>query len=94
MSGEVIVTIQLGDDDHVANVLDSVDAGDTLTIRGAPDAPTFPSRESIPRFHKVALRDLPTGANVVRDGYVIGVTTRPVRRGDWLHIHNLKSARA
>ncbi len=50
--------------------------------------------QNISKFHKIALVDLDVGEQIVRDGYVIGIASCPIRRGDWVHIHNLKSQRA
>lgn len=50
--------------------------------------------QEISKFHKIALLDLDVGEQIVRDGYVIGIASCPIRRGDWVHIHNLKSQRA
>lgn len=41
--------------------------------------------------HKVALRALPIDEPVLRSGMVIGLTTRPVEAGAWVHTHNLRS---
>ena len=50
--------------------------------------------QNISKFHKIALLDLDVGEQIVRDGYVIGIASCPIKRGDWVHIHNLKSQRA
>jgi (2R)-sulfolactate sulfo-lyase subunit alpha len=51
------------------------------------------SRDAIPLGHKIALRDLGEGADVVKYGVRIGRTSTTVREGDYVHTHNLKSAR-
>ncbi len=108
--------IRLVDGDHVANVLDTVVAGDTVFVRSAdshdntsressssPDSQavavvpandSLQARQNIRKFHKIALADLGVGEQIVRDGYVIGMASHPIKRGDWVHIHNLKSQRA
>lgn len=43
----------------------------------------------IPPGHKVALRDLPTGAAVRRYGQIIGFASQPIRAGQHVHTHNL-----
>ena len=47
--------------------------------------------EPVALGHKVALADLPADTAVVRAGMPIGVTTRPVPAGAWVHTHNLRS---
>ena len=49
--------------------------------------------EKIPLGHKVALRDLESGAPVTEYGVQIGLMYRPVRAGELVHVHNLRSAR-
>lgn len=41
--------------------------------------------------HKVAARDIPPGAQVVRCGMPIGRATIPIDTGQWVHTHNLRS---
>src|SRR6185312_15432814 len=49
--------------------------------------------EDIPLAHKIALQDLAEGVAVVEYGVTIGVTRRPIKRGQLVHVHNLRSAR-
>ena len=41
--------------------------------------------------HKYALRDIAEGENVVKYGMPIGHATRPIARGEHVHVHNLKT---
>jgi len=50
------------------------------------------SRQSIPRGHKIALRDIPGGDVVVKYGQIIGVASSPIQAGDHVHLHNLVMA--
>lgn len=45
--------------------------------------------DSVPRGHKIALADIPEGAQVRKYGQSIGVATRPVSAGQHVHAHNL-----
>jgi (2R)-sulfolactate sulfo-lyase subunit alpha len=49
--------------------------------------------EAIPLGHKFALAAIAEGRDVVEYGVRIGVATRPIRIGEHVHIHNLRSAR-
>lgn len=42
-----------------------------------------------PRGHKVALRDIAAGENVVKYGFPIGHATQSIKAGEWVHSHNL-----
>lgn len=50
-------------------------------------------REPVPHGHKVALKPLPAGADVVKYGVVIGRLVQPVDQGHHVHTHNLESLR-
>ncbi|HAM72579.1 MAG TPA: galactonate dehydratase [Verrucomicrobiales bacterium] len=47
------------------------------------------ARAPIPPGHKLALRDLPAGAPVLKYGEYIGTASRPIAAGDHVHSHNL-----
>jgi (2R)-sulfolactate sulfo-lyase subunit alpha len=47
----------------------------------------------IPSGHKVALRDVAAGAEVVEYGVGIGLATSDISTGDCVHVHNLKGSR-
>lgn len=49
------------------------------------------SNPAVPCGHKFALRDIAAGENVVKYGMPIGRATVPIRRGEHVHIHNLKT---
>jgi (2R)-sulfolactate sulfo-lyase subunit alpha len=51
------------------------------------------ARSDVPIGHKVALRDLATGDTVVKYGEDIGRVVAPIRRGEHVHTHNLKTKR-
>ena len=89
--GQPLIVIQDGDD--VATALRDLQAGERVPYRQGGAAGTLEVLESIPFGHKVALRDLPTGAEVHKYGAVIGRTTAAVRAGVLVHIHNLSGVR-
>lgn len=47
----------------------------------------------VPIGHKVALRDLAVGDTVIKYGQDIGRIVAPVRKGEHVHVHNLKTKR-
>ncbi|MDR7455397.1 MAG: UxaA family hydrolase, partial [Armatimonadota bacterium] len=49
--------------------------------------------EAIPLGHKVALRSLAAGEDVVEYGERIGRATRVIAPGAHVHVHNIRSAR-
>jgi len=51
------------------------------------------AKMDVPIGHKVALRDLAPGDTVVKYGQDIGRIVEPVRQGEHVHVHNLKTKR-
>jgi (2R)-sulfolactate sulfo-lyase subunit alpha len=51
------------------------------------------NNQDVPIGHKVALRDLSIGDTVIKYGQDIGRVVAPIRKGDHVHTHNLKTKR-
>lgn len=51
------------------------------------------SAQDVPIGHKIALRDLAVGDTVIKYGEDIGRVAAPIRRGEHVHTHNLKTKR-
>jgi (2R)-sulfolactate sulfo-lyase subunit alpha len=49
--------------------------------------------QDIPIGHKVALKDLAVGDTVIKYGEDIGKVVAPVKKGEHLHVHNIKTKR-
>ncbi|MGO9457341.1 MAG: UxaA family hydrolase [Acidimicrobiales bacterium] len=80
--------------DDVAVAVRDLEAGSTsVAFLDTASTTLAPVSESIPLGHKVALRDLAAGAEVIEYGVPIGVLTQPVSAGSLVHVHNLRSAR-
>jgi (2R)-sulfolactate sulfo-lyase subunit alpha len=48
---------------------------------------------AVPIGHKIALKDLGPGDTVIKYGQDIGKVVAPIRKGDHVHVHNLKTKR-
>ena len=82
---------QIHPSDNVATLLD--DAGvEPVQIVGAPEALEVVPAVPIALAHKVALRDIAAGEAILKYGVPIGVATEFIRRGEWVHLHNCRSA--
>ena len=51
------------------------------------------AKQDIPIGHKVALKDMPVGATVIKYGVDIGKVVQPIRQGEHAHVHNIKTKR-
>ena len=47
----------------------------------------------IPLGHKIALRDFKPGDTVIKYGHDIGRVVAKIKRGEHVHVHNLKTKR-
>lgn len=80
--------ILINSKDNVAVALIDIPQGSKVIL---PDRKVFKARGDIPYSHKVALRDIPKGAELIKYGERIGFASIPISRGEWVHTHNLKS---
>jgi len=51
------------------------------------------AQQDIPIGHKLAIRDLASGATVIKYGVDIGRTVAPIKVGEHAHVHNIKTKR-
>ena len=76
--------------DNVATALEPLPPG-PVALRGDAPHPEILSLGDIPVGHKIALTDIPEGGQIVKYGVVIGAATKPIPRGSWVHLHNIRS---
>ena len=81
---------QVKPEDNVATLLDEGAAGESIEVLGAAPR-TIELREPIALGHKSALREIAEGEAVVKFGVPIGIATRPIQTGEWVHLHNCAS---
>lgn len=81
--------------DHVGVATTDIEAGERVVGVVLDDESRIEveTRAPVPLGHKLALEPLESGAPVVEYGVQIGVATDAVVRGDYVHTHNLRSAR-
>jgi len=82
MSRRVLV---LNEKDNVGVLLENADNGDTCIYQEK----TIEILEPIEFAHKVALSDIPKAENVVKYGENIGFALSDIKRGQWVHTHNI-----
>jgi altronate dehydratase len=76
--------------DNVAVALRTIGAGEQVAVRGMD---RFPALEEIPVSHKVALRDISEEEEIIKYGDTVAVSIRNIKKGEWVHTHNLESKR-
>lgn len=82
------------DGDFVAVAVRDVGRGPAVVgyLDGTPSVEVEVNAE-IPLGHKVALRDVAEGADVIEYGVRTALASADITRGDYVHIHNVRSAR-
>ncbi|MGB7572901.1 MAG: UxaA family hydrolase [Thermodesulfobacteriota bacterium] len=76
--------------DNVAVALNALGVGELAVARGIEG---FRALEEIPASHKIALKDIPKGEEIIKYGEIVAVSTRDIKKGEWVHTHNLESKR-
>lgn len=81
--------------DNVATLLCEADAGDRVMVKASDGSIvcTLRANEDIVRGHKIALKNISDGDNVVKYGFSIGKADGDIIAGDYVHTHNLVSGR-
>lgn len=87
--------IQLDERDNVATVTDDVSKGEQVEVLSPMGEVILDAKpvEGIMFGHKLALRKLGRGEEIVKYGEVIGVASKPIMVGEWVHTHNAESGR-
>lgn len=80
--------IRITDRDNVAVALESLPQGSVVEV----EKTAFTIGANIPAGHKVALRDIAEGESVIKYGYPIGRAKAAIKKGDWVHTFNVKTA--
>ena len=76
--------------DNVAVALGALVAGETVAAQGVEG---FTASSDIPASHKIALADIAAGEEIIKYGETVAVSTRDIKKGEWVHTHNLESTR-
>jgi altronate hydrolase len=71
--------------DNVGVVLAEAATGDAIDVEGQ----RLETTDEVPAGHKVALRDIEAGEQIVKYGFPIGAATDAIPRGGWVHSHNM-----
>ncbi len=80
--------LRIHPNDDVAVALVNLAAGQTIRVGET----AIRLADTIPAGHKLALRDIPSGAPVRKYGFPIGQAKIRIPQGHWVHSHNLQTA--
>jgi altronate dehydratase small subunit len=87
--------IQMSSNDNVATSLTDLTAGCRVIIRSklGHEERIVIAAEDIPFGHKIAIRDIGEGEDIVKYGHRIGEATELIAAGKHVHVRNLRSIR-
>ena len=76
-------------------VVEGLAGGTTMLCLVTENDTTFKlkAKSDIPIGHKVALADIKPGDTIIKYGADIGRAVAPIKKGEHLHVHNVKTKR-
>lgn len=80
--------IRINENDNVIVALKELAPGESVMVGDE----TIISCETIPAGHKMAIRDIAAGAEVIKYGFRIGNAKEEIKAGQWVHVHNVGTA--
>lgn len=80
--------IKINENDNVIVALRELKQGETVAVDGR----TVTALADIPAGHKMAVRDIPAGTEVIKYGFRIGNAKEHIAAGAWVHVHNVGTA--
>ena len=77
--------ILISEKDNVAVALRPLEQGAAVNLDGCQ----VTALENIPQGHKISVRPIGKGKDVVKYGFPIGHATKEIAMGSWVHTHNM-----
>jgi altronate hydrolase len=79
--------IKIHERDNVAVLLKDVKKDELLKLGDLE----IKAISDIKKGHKIALNDIHSGNNIIKYGFPIGSAIRNIKKGEWVHTHNVKT---
>lgn len=82
-------------DDDVGVATEDIKSGEQVTgiCLDTDEAITLTALADIPLGHKIAVNDISAGGDVSKYGVKIGLARQGIAAGEYVHVHNIRSAR-
>lgn len=84
--------LRINEKDNVAVALKPLPEGEPVAVSDGGGLLSVTALQEIPAGHKIALRDIPQGGEIIKYGCRIGNATEAVKAGAWVHTHNIRTA--
>ena len=82
-------------EDYVGVATDDIRKDETVegTYMDTNQKTTLKAIEDVSLGHKIALRDIKKGDKIIEYGEPVGQVTKDIKKGEHVHVHNLKTMR-
>lgn len=79
--------------DNVATMISQVEKGTVVAVVSTSGevVKRVTAKEHIPYAHKLALRRIEKGGDVTKYGENMGIASKDIEEGEWVHVHNVES---
>ena len=91
----VNIALKVTDLDNVATIFaNGIADGTEVEVRDKKgNAETVKVIGDVPYGHKIAVKDIKKGELIMKYGEEIGIATKDIVKGEYVHVHNLDSMR-
>ena len=91
----VNIALKVTDLDNVATIFaNGITDGTEVEVRNKKgNAETVKVIGDVPYGHKIAVKDIKKGELIMKYGEEIGIATKDIVKGEYVHVHNLDSMR-
>ncbi len=80
--------------DHVATCIAAIKRGETVELMlNGRKSKKIKATQKIPYAHKICVKAMKRGDQCLKYGLSIGSATKPIKVGDYIHVHNIESNR-
>jgi len=83
--------IALTEKDNIATMIDKAKKREDVEVTIGRRKTVITAEDEIPFGHKIALKEIKKGEKVIKYGEPIGQATRDIKKGEHVHVHNIKS---
>lgn len=73
--------------DNCATAIEKIEEKEEIMIEDE----IIKTLDLIPFGHKLALKKIQTSEKIIKYGQIIGMATKDIDKGEWIHTHNIKS---
>ena len=92
---ENCLALKVTDKDNVATIFaNGITDGTVVEVRDKSGrSESIAVIGDVPYGHKIAVRDIARGEGIIKYGECIGRASADIRKGEYVHIHNLEALR-